>query len=176
MSKNKYSLYHGMRSKKSPEQIRREGFCAYDPNADLSKDIIDALRHFKKENILREDESNIDAETIRTNIRTIRDPFRKATWATTYSDRPCGWWAHANPEHISESLSHAGISPTEIDKYLREKYGDRCYNVKLKLTKEYQWKNANTEINCIPPELIDSVEECKDCRYTGKYHGKVPPL
>lgn len=165
-----------MRSFKSPEQIKKEGFCAYDPKSDLSKDIIDALKHFKKESILKENEYDIHAETIRMNIRTIKDPSRKVVWTTTYEDRPCSWWAHANPEHISESLKHAGVDPIEIDRYLKEKYGNRCYNVKLKMTGKYEGKNISTEFNCIPPELIDSVIECDSCKYTGKYHGKIPPL
>ncbi len=45
-------LFHGRRSKKSIEELKKEGFCAYVSPEDEAKLIIDALKHFGKEKLL----------------------------------------------------------------------------------------------------------------------------
>lgn len=94
-----YSLFHGMRSKKSADQIKREGFCAYGSPIDERKNIIDALRHFGKEKLLTTEGRK--GYRVRSTIREIHEPERRIVWATTEEDAPCSWWAHSNPEHIS---------------------------------------------------------------------------
>lgn len=161
-------LYHGMRSKKSPEQIKKEGFCAYSTPIDEKKNIVDALRYFGKEKLPTTEGRKGDR--VRGAIREIKEPERRVVWATTNKDAPCAWWSRSNPEHISLTLSQIDIEPEKIDKYLREKFGNNCYNVKLKITSRGGSSNFNTGINCIPPNLIDKVEECKKCQFTGREH------
>lgn len=163
-----YPLYHGMRSKKSPEQIKKEGFCAYGTVVDERKNIIDALRYFGKEKLLTTEGRKGDR--VRCAIREIKNPERRVVWATTSEDASCAWWSHSNPEHISLTLSMIDIEPEKINKYLKEKFGSNCYNVKLKMTSRGTSGNFNTGINCIPPYFIDSIEECKQCKFTGKEH------
>jgi hypothetical protein len=166
-----YPLYHGMRSKKSADQIKREGFCAYGSPIDEKKNIVDALRYFGKEKLLTTEGRKGDR--IRSTIREIQEPSRRVVWATTSQDAPCAWWAHANPEHTSLPLHQIDIEPEKIDKYLREKFGSNCYNVKLKMIARGQYPNFNTGINCIPPNLIDGIETCKECKFTGKEHKHI---
>jgi hypothetical protein len=163
-----YPLYHGMRSKKSADQIKREGFCAYGSFIDEKKNIVNALIYFGKEKLLTTEGRK--GYRVRSAIREIRDPQRRVVWTTTNKDAPCAWWSHSNPEHISLPLHQIDIDPEKIDKYLSEKFGHDCYNVKLKMTARGQYPNFNTGINCIPPNLIDSIEKCKECKFTGKEH------
>ncbi len=165
---SQYPLYHGMRSKKSADQIKKEGFCAYGSPIDEKKNIIEAIRHFGKEKLLTTEGRKGDR--IRGAIREIREPERRVVWATTTKDAPCEWWAHSNPEHISLTLHQIDIDPEKIDRYLGEKFGYNCYNVKLKMTAQGQYPNFNIGINCVPPNLIDSTEKCKWCKFTGKEH------
>lgn len=99
----RYPLFHGMRSKKTAEQIKREGFCVYTENNEPEA-ILRALKAFGKEvnNI-----KGYDGDLIKMNIETVNDPHRKVTWASADRTAACGWWANANPEHISDSLFHA---------------------------------------------------------------------
>lgn len=76
-----YPLFHGMRSKKSADQIKREGFCAYGSSIDEKKNIIDALRYFEKEKLLTTEERKGDR--VRSATREIREPERRVVWATT---------------------------------------------------------------------------------------------
>ena len=163
-----YKLYHGIRSKKSPQQIKKEGFCAYGTPIDERKNIIDALKYFGKEKFLTTEGRKGDR--VRGAIREIKDPERRVVWATTSKDASCTWWSHSNPEHISLTLHQIDIEPEKIDKYLREKFGDNCYNIGLKMTSRVEHTNFNTGINCIPPNLINSVEKCEQCKFTGKEH------
>lgn len=169
-----YNLYHGMRSKKTPEQIMKEGFCVtYMTIVDAKKEIKNALRHFGKEDLLTR--TGTTGELIRQEIRMIGGKNRRNVWATTDEEAPCEWWAHSNPEHISMVLHYAGIESSKIDKYLKETYGENCYNIKLKMTSRGTNPNFNTGLNCIPPQLIDIIEECEECKYTGKEHKKLKP-
>lgn len=163
-----YNLYHGMRSKKSVDQIKKEGFCAYSTPVDEKKNIIDALRYFGKEKLLTTKGGKGDR--VRGAIREILEPERRLVWATTDKDIACAWWSHSNPEHVSLTLHQIDIEPEKIDKYLREKFGSNCYNVKLKMTSSEENPNFNTGINCIPPSFIVNVEKCKECKFTGKEH------
>jgi hypothetical protein len=151
-----YPLYHGMRSKKSADQIKREGFCAYGSPIDEKKNIIDALRYFGKEKLLTTEGRKGDR--VRSAIREIREPERRVVWVTTSQDA------------VSLPLHQIDIEPEKIDKYLREKFGSNCYNVKLKMTARGQYTNFNTGINCIPSSFIVSIEKCKECKFTGKEH------
>ena len=45
-------LFHGMRSKKSAEQIEKEGFCSYGSPEEGKKNVIDALKYFGKDRLL----------------------------------------------------------------------------------------------------------------------------
>lgn len=164
-----YNLYHGMRSKKSADQIKREGFCAYGTSVDERKNIIDALRYFGKDKLLTT--AGRKGDFVRGAIREVSSPDserRRSVWATTSKDAGCKWWSHANPEHISLMLHQIDIEPEKIDKYLSGKFGNKCLNVKLKMTSRGQETNFNTGLNCIPPHFIESVETCKKCQYTGR--------
>ena len=163
-----FKLYHGIRSKQSPEQIKKEGFCAYGTVVDERKNIIDALKYFEKEKFLTTEGRKGDR--VRSAIREIKDPERRVVWATTNKDAACAWWSHSNPEHISLPLHQIDIEPEKIDKYLKEKFGNNCYNIKLKMTSRVESTNFNTGINCIPPNLIENVEKCEQCKFTGKEH------
>jgi len=166
-----YPLYHGKRSNKTPEQIKKEGFCVYGSSVDERKNIVEALRYFGKEKLLTTEGRRGDR--VRSAIREISDPYsdsRRSLWATTEKDAPCKWWAHSNPEHISLTLHQIDIEPEKIDKYLKEKFGTNCYNIKLKITARGEALNFNTGLNCIPPNLIESIEKCKQCQYTGREH------
>lgn len=161
----KYPLYHGMRSKKTSEQIKKEGFCSYTENNEAEA-ILRALDTFGK------DPNNIkgyDGDLIRMNIETVNKPHRKVTWASADRTAACGWWSHANPEHISDSLYHAGVEPRKINEYLNTQYGNKCYVVKLRkhieMSPANPPPNVSTGINCIPPDTIDEVRECGFCNY-----------
>lgn len=161
----RYPLFHGMRSRKTAEQIKREGFCSYTENNE-SEAILRALKAFGKEvNHIK----GYDGDLIRMNIETVNDPHRKVTWASADRTAACGWWAHANPEHISDSLFHAGVEPEQINEYLNENYGNKCYAAKLKKYVEMSPANpppnVSIDMNCIPPEMIDKVKECGFCDY-----------
>lgn len=170
-------LFHGMRSKKSAEQIKKEGFCSYGSPVDEKKAIIDALKHFGKEIILHQQSRK--GELVRSQINEITEKHGKgrlSTWATTEKDAPCNWWARANPEHISLALGHSGVSEKDTAKYLDDKYGKNCYNVELDLksTEDIERRskfgsssiNYNTNKNCIKPSEIKDVKKCKSCNYT----------
>ena len=154
-----------MRSNKTSEQIKKDGFCSYTENNE-AESILKALRTFGK------DPTNIkgyDGDLIRMNINTINDPNRKVTWASADRTSACRWWAHANPEHISDSMYHAGIDPRQINEYLNNHYGKKCYVIKLKKRVEMSPANpppnVNIGLNCIPPDMIDKVSECGFCNY-----------
>lgn len=165
---SQYNLYHGMRSKKTQEQIKKEGFCSYGTVVDEKRNIINALRYFGKEKLIAT--KGRKGDIVRDAIREISGEGRRNTRATADKDAPCKWWSSANPEHISLTLHQVGVEPEKIDKYPREKFGNNCYNAKLKITSRGQSANFNTGINCIPPSLIDSIETCKQCKYTGQEH------
>lgn len=170
-------LFHGMRSKKSAEQIKKEGFCSYGSPVDEKKAIITALKHFGKEKILHQKSQK--GELLRGMINEITEKNSKGrlyTWGTTVDNAPCAWWAIANPEHISLTLHYAGISEQDINKYLSEKYGTNCYRIKLDLKlNELEEKylrhthnNFNTKKRCILPHEIIEIIKCKSCNYTGQ--------
>lgn len=168
-----YSLYHGMRSKRTPEDIKKEGFCSYGTPIDERINIIDALKHFGKEKLLTvKGGKGYRVRSIMDEVMRDLGKNRLNTWATTDKEAACEWWAHANPEHITLVLDAAGVEPEEIEKYLKEKFGSNCYNIKLKITSLGTNPNFNTGLNCIPPSLIKKIEECNECRYTGKAHKK----
>jgi len=162
----RYPLFHGMRSRRTAEQIKREGFCSYnEPNE--AQAILRALNFFGKR--VEDLPEGFSKDTIKMNIETVDTPRRKATYASADRTAACGWWAHANPEHISESLYRADVDPRYINKYLNRQYGDKCYVVKLKKYVEMSPvnppPNVSIEQNCIPPEMIDDVRECGFCNY-----------
>ena len=163
-----YSLYHGIRTKKSPEQIKKEGFCKYGTEIDMKKEIMDALKYFGKEKLATVEKGK--GYLVQSMIREVSGKTRRNVWATTHEEAVCEWWASASPEHISLLLQLIGIEPEKIDKYLSERFGNNCYKVKLKITAEPS-SNFNTGLDCIPPNLIDKIEEC-ECKYTGKEHKK----
>jgi len=161
----RYPLYHGMRSKKTADQIKKEGFCSYNENNE-AETILRALKVFNKnpDNI-----KGYDGDLIRMNIETVNTPHRKVTWASADKTAACGWWAHANPEHISDSLFHAGVEPRQINDYLNKQYGNKCYSVKLRKHVEMSPANpppnVNIGLNCIPPEMIEEVRKCGFCDF-----------
>jgi len=160
-----------MRSKKSAEEIKKEGFCAYSTRIDEKKNIIDALKHFGKEKLLTTKGGK--GSTVTKAIREVSSEDserRRSVWATTNKDASCKWWARANPEHISLTLHEINIEPEKIDRYIKEKFGSNCYNIKLKITSRGEDNNFNTGFNCVPPNLIDKVEKCKQCQYTSQEH------
>jgi len=171
-----YPTYHGMRSKRTPENIKKEGFCSYGTPIDEKKNIVDALKHFGKEKLLTTSrEQGGKSYRVRSIVDEIMyklGKHRLNTWATTSKEAPCSWWSHANPEHISLVLDAAGVNADEIEEYLKDKFGSNCYNVKLKITSLGTNPNFNTGLNCIPSSLIDLIEECEECKYTGKEHKK----
>ncbi len=168
-----YPLYHGMRSKKTSDEIKKEGFCSYSNPINERKNIVDALKYFKKEKLLTTEGKR--GSVIREIVAEITHNLKKSrlnTWATTNKESACAWWAHTNPEHITLVLDAAGISAEEIDSYLRNRFGDECYSVKLKMTSLGSSPNFNTGLNCIPANLIELVEKCDECKFTGKEHKK----
>ena len=163
------SLYHGMRSKRTPEQIKKEGFCTkFITNIEMKREIILALKHFGKEKLATVGEGK--GYLVQSMIREALSKRRNFIWATTREVAGCEWWSQANPEIISLLLQQIDIEPEKIDKYLSEKFGNNCYNVKLKITSKSN-PNFNTGLDCIPPSLIDKIEKC-ECKYTGKAHKK----
>ncbi len=165
MATVKYPLYHGMRSHKTSEQIKKEGFCAY--GEDEKQNIIKALKFFGKEDAINQ--KGYDGDLIRMNLETVDRPHRKVVWTSADRTAACGWWAHANPEHVSDSLIHAGVSPEQVNEYLAKEYGKNCYIVKLK---EYVGfspanppPNVSLNTNCVSPEMIDNVKQCGFCDY-----------
>jgi hypothetical protein len=164
-------LYHGLRSKKTPEQIKKEGFCTFATPIDARKNIIDSLKFFGKEKLLTvKGGKGYRVRGLVEEVNRNLGQNRLNIWATTDKDAGCRWWAHANPEHVSLALDAAGVEPENIDKYLNEKFGRNCYNIKLKIKSMGENFNFNTGLNCIRPNLIESIEECKECKYTRKEH------
>jgi len=163
-----FNLYHGIRTNKTIKQIKKEGYCKYGTKVDIKKEIVLALKYFGKEKLVTTHSGKGDL--VRNMIREVSEKGRRNIWTTTNPEAGCAWWAHASPEHISLLLNYAEIKPEKIDKYLSEKYGKNCYNIKLKMTSLGHNLNFNTGLECIPPNFIDSIEECKKCKYTGKEH------
>lgn len=163
-----FNLYHSIRTNKTPEQIKNEGFCTFGTKVDMKKEVMLALKYFGKEKLTTVEKGK--GYLVQSMLREVSGKERKNIWATTSKEAGCEWWAHANPESISLLLYHIGIETERIDKYLSERYGKNCYNIKLKMTSLGHNPNFNTGLDCIPPNLIDSIEECKDCKYTGKEH------
>jgi len=161
-------LYHGIRTNKTPEQIRKEGFCKYGTKVDMKNEIMSALRYFGKEKLATIEKGK--GYLVQSMLREISYKGRRNIWTTTSKKAGCMWWAHASPEHISLLLGQIDIEPEKIDKYLSERYGKHCYNIKLKITSLGSNPNFNTGLDCIPPNFIDTIEECNDCKYTGKEH------
>jgi hypothetical protein len=167
-----------MRSKKSADQIKKEGFCAYGSPVDEKKAIMDALKYFGKEKILHQQSTK--GELVRSQINEITEKSGKGrlvVWGTTASAAACDWWARANPEHISLTLQHAGVDETDIARYLDEHYGTNCYQVELELklteTQKKQLRlgsplNFNTGKRCISPNEIKDVKKCKTCKFTSQ--------
>ncbi len=166
-------IFHGMRSKKSAEQLKKEGFCSYGSSVDEKKAVVDALKHFNKEKFLHG--HGHKSFLIKREIEHVMDK-RRSTYATVAKEAPCNWWARANPENISLVLGYVGVKEKDVDKYLGEKYGKNCYNVELDLKlsdreKEelkYNQINFNTGKRCIKPSEIKDVKKCKSCEYTYK--------
>jgi len=163
-----FPLYHAIRTNKSMEQIKKEGFCKYGTEIDMKKEVMIALKHFGKEKLATISKGK--GYLVQSMLKEVSDKYRRNIWTTTSKEAGCGWWAHASPEHISLLLYHIGIEHEKIDKYLSERYGKNCYNIKLKITSLGQNPNFNTGLDCIPANFIDFIEECKDCKYTGKEH------
>ncbi len=163
-----FPLYHGIRTNKTPEQIKKEGFCSFGTKVDWKKEAISALKYFGKEKLatVRRGKGYL----VRSMLEEVKGKMRGDIWATSDKEAACRWWAHANPESISLLLHQIDIEPDKIDKYLSERYGKNCYNIKLKMTSLGSTTNFSTGLKCIPPNLIDSIEECKECKYTGKEH------
>ncbi len=161
-------LYHALRTNKTSEQIKKEGFYKYGTKVDMKNEIMSALRYFGKEKLATSNKGK--GYLIQSMLKEVSDKNRRNIWATTDEEAGCRWWAHASPEHISLLLHQINIEPEKIDKYLSEKYGKNCYNIKLKMTCLGTNPNFNTGLDYIPPNFIDSIEECKDCEYTGKEH------
>lgn len=170
-------LFHGRRSNKSIEELKKEGFCAYGSPEDETRLIIGALRHFGKEKLLKKRDAT--GILIQNQLEQISEKQRKgrlSAYATTAEEAPCNWWARANPEHISLILNSAGVDDKEIDKYLKEKYGKNCYNIELDLalTKEqeeeleFRYIDYNTGKRCISPAEIKEIRKCKSCNYSNK--------
>jgi len=168
-------LFHGMRSKKSAEQLKKEGFCSYGSPVDEKKAIVNALKYFNKEKVLHQQSTK--GELVRSMINEITEKQSKgrlSTWATSVEKATCDWWSRANPEHISLVLGHVGIDEKHIDEYLNEVYGKNCYSVELnlKLTELQQkilrhtFTNFNTNKRCILPSEIKEVRKCKSCDYS----------
>ena len=162
-----YPLFHGMRSKKSEEEILRNGFCAYKSPVDESREIRLALKFFGKENLLSSHSSR--GYRIRMLMNEMRLSKRRLNaYASTNIDATCNWWARANPEHVSLALNFAGIPDNVIDRYLKDRFGENCYTVELKLTSKESNPNFNLGMNCIPPNLIRTVKKCRSCDYSGQ--------
>lgn len=170
-------LFHGRRSDKSAEELKKEGFCAYGSPEDETNSIIDALKHFGKEKLLKKRDTA--GWLIQNQLEQISEKQRKgrlSTYATTVEDAPCKWWARANPEHISLVLDVAGVKDKDIDKYLKEKYGKNCYTIELDLalTKEqeeeleFRYLDYNTGKRCILPSEIKEIRKCKNCNYSNR--------
>jgi hypothetical protein len=160
-----YPLYHGMRSHKSAEEIKKEGFCAYGDNE--KENILKALKFFNK--LYTINQKGYDSDLIRMNLETVDRPHRKVAWASADRTAACGWWANANPEHISDSMLHAGVDPKQINTYLNKEYGKNCYIVKLKQRVEFSPSNPPPNVslnkNCIIPKMIEDVRQCGFCNY-----------
>lgn len=163
-----YPLYHGIRSKKTSDQIKKEGFCTFSTKVDMKKEIMLALKYFGKEKLATIEKGK--GYFVQNMIREVSGESRRNIWATTRKEAGCEWWSQANPEAVSLLLYHIDIEPEKIDKYLSERFGNNCYNIKLKITSEPS-SNFNTGLDCMPPNLIDKIEEC-ECKYTGKEHKK----
>ncbi len=161
-------LYHSIRTKKTIEQIKKEGFCTFGTGVDMKKEVMLALKHFGKEKLATVERGK--GYLVQSMLREISGKERRNIWATTSEEAGCMWWAHANPEAISLLLHQIDIEPKEIDKYLSERFGKNCYNIKLKMTSLGSSPNFNTGLDCMPPNLIDTIEECEECKYTGKAH------
>jgi len=159
-------LYHGIRTNKTSDQIKKEGFCTFGSEIDMKKEVILALKYFGKEKLSTIEKGK--GYFVQSMLREVSDKFRRTIWASTNKNSACEWWARANPESISLLLSHIGIEPEKIDKYLSVRFGKNCYNIKLKMTSRGESANFNTGLECIPPNLIDSIEKCEDCKYTGE--------
>lgn len=165
MASVRYALYHGVRSHKTADQIKNEGFCAYGENE--KQNIIEALKFFGKQDSINQ--KGYDGDLIRMNLETIDKPHRKVAYASADRTAACGWWAHANPEHISDSLLHAGVDPEKINEYLNRIYGKDCYAIKLKQRIEFSPANPPPNVslnkNCVHPEMIEDVRHCGFCDY-----------
>lgn len=165
-----YSLYHGIRSKKTSDQIKKEGFCTFSTKVDMKKEIMLALKYFGKEKLVTIEKGK--GYLVQSMIREVSGKSRRNIWATTRKEAGCEWWSQANPEVVSLLLHHViDIEPEKIDKYLSERFGTNCYNIKLKIKLSEPNSNFNTGLDCMPPNLIDKIEEC-ECKYTGKEHKK----
>lgn len=160
-----YPLYHGLRTNKTIEQIKKEGFCTFGTKVDMKKEVMLALKYFGKEKLATVSKGK--GYYAQSMLRDVSSKYRRTIWATNDKEAACRWWAHANPESISLLLQQIDIPPEKVDKYLSERFGKNCYNIKLKMT-SYPSPNFNTRLECVSPNLIDSIEECKDCKYTGK--------
>ena len=150
-----YNLYHGMRSKKSAEQIKREGFCAYNTNIDIKRNVINSLKFFGKEQVLSS--SGRTGQLVRFHLHKDSPLNRRNIWATTRKDIATDY-ALTSPEHVSMILQNVGIPKENIVRYLREKQGSNCHVIKLKLTSLGPNINFNTGLNCVSPHFIDSIE------------------
>lgn len=157
-------LYHGMRTNKTPDQIKKDGICTFESKIDMKKEIVLALKHFGKEKLLTVEGGK--GYRVRRYLKQAESEFRRNIWASTDKDAACDWWAHANPEIISWMLHEIDIEPEKIDKYLSERFGNKCYNVRLKTTSRGQSSDFNTGLDCIPSNLIELIEECEECKYT----------
>ena len=162
-------LYHGIRTKKTEDQIKKEGFCTFATKVDMKREIVLALKYFGKEKLLTVTPSGGRFGRVRRYVEQAESKTRRNIWASTDKEAACRWWSQANPEIISWMLHDIEIPPEKIDKYLSERFGSNCYNIKLKITSRGHSADFNTGLDCMPPNLIEKIEEC-ECKYTGKEH------
>jgi len=164
VSDNMIPLYHGFRSKLSPEEIRKHGVSTLTNPLDARKEIVYALRFFGKEYLLRS--SSQAGQTVRGFIEEMSRSERRSVWVSTFGDRACNW-SMRNPEFLSLALRFAGVNDKDIFSYLDRRFGHR-YSIKLKLTWPVQTTNSNTGTSFIPGEFIESVSNCDNVPYPAR--------
>lgn len=162
MSDYKFPLYHGVRTNKSEDEIKKHGLCY--PQKSLHEDIVKALNYFNKYDTAMKLEG-WEGLLVRHTIEKIDDEHRKAIWVTADKLAPCRWWAHANPEPISEVLYRVGVSKKDINEYLNKNYGKNCYSIKLKKHINVLVPDYRLNEKCITSDMINSVHKCGYCNY-----------
>jgi len=148
-------LYHGFRSKLSPEEIKERGVCTFKTSEEAVKVLEEALSYFGKR----------WTEKTRQFAYEISRPERRVIWTTIYEDAACGW-ARVNPEIVYLTLYWAGVKEDDIFDYLRRRFGRPYYvetNIHPTLRRIY---GLPTDISlgrtCILPEEIVEVYPCPE--------------